>query len=160
MFPSPPASVITSTSTVTPHILDRCDLNTILIELYTLSKTQLIYVNHKNGRKTQLQFLGCTVSKRGYEQFGEGKVNTLVNQLAKNEIHNNSDEPVVAGSVVKTLRQKYPVSFFHSVASIKVPRLDKFQTAALIEYMNITDTVAYDKHMYTHIYIYIHRICI
>ena len=65
--------------------------------------------------------------------------------MSNNKIDQSSNEPVVASLVAKTIQRKYPESFFHTVADIKIPRLDKYQTAALIEYMNITDTVAYDK---------------
>jgi hypothetical protein len=55
------------------------------------------------------------------------------------------EEYASAEKVIRYLSKKYPASFKYVTKPCNDPQLNKYETSALIEYMDVTETTAYEK---------------
>ena len=147
--PETPTASITTFDSISSSIESNSispNLNVVLLQLYELSKSQPIYVSHPNGKTSHLQFIGSTANPRVYaDAGGEQKIDQILKTMSNEKLSDTTNEPVVARYVSDSLRRIYPRSFRQSDNDIVIPRLDKYSTAALIEYCNITHSTVYDK---------------
>ena len=133
----------------TPHSFS----NKLLLDIYNASNHHPLTVHHKNGTSTVLSFTPVCKTHHSFKQNGEKHVDEMIKNMCSHDVtrfENNDtylEEYSSAQKVIKHLSSKYPASF-ECVTKDRPNidnRLNKYETSALIEYMDITEYVAYEK---------------
>ena len=130
--------------------------NKLLLELYNLSKTDPLIVRHKNGTTSSMTFTPVCRTDASFKQKGEKHIDEMIKKMSDNEKSTydnngtNHKEYSSAQRVVNHLVTRYPSSYQSVISKLAIKsnpivRLDKYETSALIEYMDITEYTAYEK---------------
>ena len=115
----------------------------VLHDLYktTCSSKSTATIRHANGKDSQLLFVPVCNTIKSFKRVGKDSLITYVKSMSnKNRSfeHNNQvvNEPMAATWLIQSLKNLYPSSF--ECVTGPGPQLDVHQTAALLEYTNMS----------------------
>ena len=113
-------------------------------------------VRHKNGTTSSMTFTPVCRTDASFKQKGEKHIDEMIKKMSADEKSTydnngtNHKEYSSAQRVVNHLVTRYPSSYQSVISKLAIKsnpivRLDKYETSALIEYMDITEYTAYEK---------------